>query len=316
VKRLANQLWDFVRQDFHPRTFLFILLWAAVLLSLNYSIGLEDEVIDLLPTNGLRFLGYIALYAITYFAAVYIVFVSKGRSLKLLTRKFWFISFAAIVVFAADSGFVFHQYMLDWIDPKPKLSTYLFAVLSNATEFITVAFPLLLINHFFIANRSDNLGINKREINLVPFFIVLLIISPFIFTSAFEKGLSNYYPTYQYAGAAKALGVSDWIPVSIYELFYGLNFFNVELMFRGFMVIAMINFLGRDAVLPMAVFYCSIHFGKPLAEAISSIFGGYLLGAIAFQTRSIWGGVIVHMGLAWLMEVSAFVVKKIIVFSV
>ena len=83
----------------------------------------------------------------------------------------------------------------------------------------------------------------------------------------------------------------------------------VELMFRGFFVIGMSSVLGREAVVPMAVFYCTIHFGKPEAEAISSLFGGYLLGAIAYQTRSIWGGVIVHIGLAWMMELVAFFVK-------
>jgi hypothetical protein len=76
------------------------------------------------------------------------------------------------------------------------------------------------------------------------------------------------------------------------------------------MVIGLMQLLGRSVVLPMAVFYCSLHFGKPLAEAISSLFGGYVLGALAFQTRAIWGGVIVHMGLAWMMELSAFWVKN------
>jgi hypothetical protein len=310
VKRLVHLFWDFVKQDFHLRTFIFILSWAALLLTINYSIGLEDDIIDSLPTNGLRFLGYLAFYTTTYFIAVYIVFLTKKKSLKLLNGKFWITSFVGIAIFASDSGFVFHEYILEWIDPRPKLSTYLFAVLSNASEFITIAVPLFLLNYLFITNRSENLGINKKEIDLAPFFVILLMIAPFIFISAFEKGLNNYYPTFKYASAAKALRVSEWIPVSIYELFYGFNFFTVELMFRGFMVIGLISFLGRDAVLPMAVFYCSIHFGKPLAEAISSIFGGYILGAIAFQTRSVWGGVIVHMGLAWLMEVSAFVAKS------
>ena len=312
MKRLVNLLWDFVKQDFHLRTFALILLWAAILLAVNYSIELEDDIIDTLPTNGLRFLGYLALYSSAYYTAVSLVFLSKGKPIKELPRKFWFISFAGIAIFSADSGFVFHQYILDWIDPKPKLYGYYFAVISNAMEFLTIASPLFLINYFFIANHSDNLGINKKEIDLTPFFIILLIIAPFIFFSAFEKGLNNYYPTFRYGGAAKALDVAEWIPVSIYEVFYGLDFFNVELMFRGFMVIGLITVLGRDAVLPMAVLYCSIHFGKPLAEAVSSVFGGYILGAIAYQTRAIWGGVIVHMGLAWLMELSAFMVKNLL----
>jgi len=49
-----------------------------------------------------------------------------------------------------------------------------------------------------------------------------------------------------------------------------------------------------------------LHFGKPIGEAISSIFGGYVLGVIALNTKSIVGGSIVHIGVAWLMELFAY----------
>ena len=69
--------------------------------------------------------------------------------------------------------------------------------------------------------------------------------------------------------------------------------------------------LGRHAVLPMAVIYCFLHTGKPPGEAISSIFGGYILGVIAYETKSIWGGIIVHVGIAWMMEVIGFTQKAL-----
>ena len=49
-----------------------------------------------------------------------------------------------------------------------------------------------------------------------------------------------------------------------------------------------------------------LHFGKPLGECISSVFGGYILGVIALYSRNIWGGVVLHMGVAALMELAAF----------
>ena len=54
------------------------------------------------------------------------------------------------------------------------------------------------------------------------------------------------------------------------------------------------------------LFYCTIHFGKPLGECISSFFGGLLLGIITFHTSAIWGGLIVHLGIAWLMELGGY----------
>jgi hypothetical protein len=56
----------------------------------------------------------------------------------------------------------------------------------------------------------------------------------------------------------------------------------------------------------MAAFYCTIHFGKPLGECISSYFGGMVLGVLAYRTRSILGGLIVHLGLAWMMELGGW----------
>ena len=56
----------------------------------------------------------------------------------------------------------------------------------------------------------------------------------------------------------------------------------------------------------MAAFYCTIHFGKPLGECISSFFGGLVLGVLAARTRTIYGGLIVHLGLAWLMELGGW----------
>ena len=56
----------------------------------------------------------------------------------------------------------------------------------------------------------------------------------------------------------------------------------------------------------MVVWYATIHFGRPLGETVSSLIGGYILGVLALSTRSIWGGLLIHIGVAWLMEAFAF----------
>lgn len=73
----------------------------------------------------------------------------------------------------------------------------------------------------------------------------------------------------------------------------------------------MAHLLGRGTVLPMVVVYAFLHFGKPLGECIGSIFGGYLLGILALHSRSLWGGVVLHLGVAWLMEGAAFLQLKV-----
>lgn len=132
---------------------------------------------------------------------------------------------------------------------------------------------------------------------------------PLIILASYNPAFIRQYPMYKTSAAHIYLGVPEWVTVAAYELAYGLDFVTVEYLFRGFMVLAMTQFLGRSAVITMAVVYCVLHFGKPAGEAMSSIFGGYILGVVAYETKSIWGGVIVHMGIAWMMEIVAFVRK-------
>lgn len=93
----------------------------------------------------------------------------------------------------------------------------------------------------------------------------------------------------------------------LYELVYGLDFVNIELFFRGFLILAFLKYAGARAVMPVAMFYVIIHFGKPLGESISSFFGGTLLGIITLYGRSILGGIIVHVGIAYMMEIGALI---------
>jgi hypothetical protein len=61
----------------------------------------------------------------------------------------------------------------------------------------------------------------------------------------------------------------------------------------------------------MAMFYCTIHFGKPMGECISSYFGGMLLGVVTYHTKTIFGGFMVHVGIAWLMELGGHFGKQL-----
>ena len=48
-----------------------------------------------------------------------------------------------------------------------------------------------------------------------------------------------------------------------------------------------------------------IHFSKPWLEASGAILFGLFLGVLAMRSRSIWGGVIVHIAVAASMDVVA-----------
>ncbi len=96
-----------------------------------------------------------------------------------------------------------------------------------------------------------------------------------------------------------------WIDLLIWELAYGLQFFSLEFFFRGFMLRGTAAELGSMAVLIMTIPYCMIHFGKPLPECLGSIIAGLVLGVLALDTRTIWGGVTVHVAVAWAMDLAS-----------
>ena len=90
-----------------------------------------------------------------------------------------------------------------------------------------------------------------------------------------------------------------------FELFYLISFIAVEMMFRGYLIYRMEKYLGNYVVLPMMVAYAALHFGKPLGETLGSVGGAYILGVLALKSKNIYGGIFIHMGVAFLMEVFA-----------
>lgn len=145
-------------------------------------------------------------------------------------------------------------------------------------------------------------GFSSRGLDWRPYGLMLLIMLPLLLIAAAQPDFQAVYPKIQSLGPLYNEGkLSGW-QILLYELSYGIDFLSIETFFRGFLILAFVRYMGMNAILPMACFYCGIHFGKPLGECISSYFGGLLLGIVVYNTRSIYGGLLVHLGIAWLME--------------
>lgn len=146
--------------------------------------------------------------------------------------------------------------------------------------------------------------LKSTGINWKPYLWMLLIMLPLIAAASTQPDFLAMYPKLKTITGDG--GTTLWQKL-LFELSYGTDFISIELFFRGFLILAFIKWAGKDAILPMACFYCTIHFGKPLAECISSYFGGIILGVVVYHTRSILGGLIVHLGIAWMMEVGGYI---------
>jgi membrane protease YdiL (CAAX protease family) len=73
-----------------------------------------------------------------------------------------------------------------------------------------------------------------------------------------------------------------------------LEMFAWEFFFRGWLLFGYARKFGPDAVWLQAVPFALAHLGKPEIETLSTIFGGFVFGWIAYRTRSFVYPFLIH----------------------
>ena len=303
MKKIIGYLRTQLREDFDLSSYVIAGIFLAISIIINYATDFNDNYVDAQPGMW-RVLANFAFFGFAYFVPI-VIRCAILREWSLLSAGFVFKSAFGILVLSLDSGF---PYINEWLSKVPHaIHIWLFKVTINMMSGITVLLPIALYHWFIEKNRCKTYGLGNTTFDWSPYLFMLLIMMPLIAgAAAFSEGFQHQYPMFPKTKAHEYLHVPKAFTILTYEVAYGLDFITVELLFRGFFVVGMISLLGRRAILPMATMYCYLHFGKPAGEAISSIFGGYVLGVIAYETKSIWGGITVHVGIAWMMEIAAY----------
>jgi uncharacterized protein len=73
-----------------------------------------------------------------------------------------------------------------------------------------------------------------------------------------------------------------------------LDLFGWEFFFRGFILFAFVRKFGAEALWLQAVPFALAHVGKPEIETLSTIFGGFAFGWVAYRTRSFVYPFLIH----------------------
>ena len=73
-----------------------------------------------------------------------------------------------------------------------------------------------------------------------------------------------------------------------------LDLFGWEFLFRGFILFAFVRKFGVEALWLQAVPFALAHIGKPEIETLSTIFGGFAFGWVAYRTRSFVYPFLIH----------------------
>jgi hypothetical protein len=296
-----NQFIQYIIQYFQTadrRTLVIVSFFTAILVYINYQYGL-DALIRKNNSLPVKLIAWYAVFLIA-FAVPYIVWWIFTSSRVLKDKNFLLLLFLAPAIFALKISLDFSFFKTG----NDSFNNYWNHIIYWLLLLCIIASILFIIWRLFEKEQSFY-GLTVKGINWKPYWIMLLIMVPLIALASTQADFLAVYPKLQLITVNQQAPTAWWQKI-LFELAYGSDFITIELFFRGFLILGFIKWAGKDAILPMACFYCTIHFGKPMGECISSYFGGMILGIVVYHTRSIYGGLMVHLGIAWLMELGGY----------
>ncbi len=80
-----------------------------------------------------------------------------------------------------------------------------------------------------------------------------------------------------------------------------LYMFAWEFLFRGYMLFGLERSIGKGSIFVQSIPFVLLHFGKPFLETLACIPGGFVLGYVAYKTRSFLPCFIIHFGVYVMM---------------
>ncbi len=314
-------LKDYFRNT--PRiNFLLTIVFTGTLVLMNYTVGIEGRIRALSPwplSLGVFFLFYFMVFGFAYILQTGFLLQARSilldsSSLNKMTlqwsgiprrREFLLLLLLAPLLFACKMVHWDLSFITGPVNRGP-WSRYWLILLQLPVKLLFIIGILYACRKWLDNRRGEETpgfyGLSARDFSLTPYFQILLLMAPVIALAALRPDFQHAYPKMKNVFFMDGIVHPAWPWRLLFELSYGLDFVSIELFFRGFLVLGFLKYAGRHAILPMAAFYCTIHFGKPLGECISSFFGGLVLGVIASRTRTVLGGLVVHLGVAWMME--------------
>ncbi|MCE9647443.1 MAG: CPBP family intramembrane metalloprotease [Chloroflexi bacterium] len=144
--------------------------------------------------------------------------------------------------------------------------------------------PLLLILLVF-REHPGNFGFSFGDwkLGLTYTAIGILVMAPVIYyLGSGNESMRNYYERF--------------LPGLPWTTF--LDLIGWEFLFRGLILFAYARKFGHEALWLQAVPFAIAHISKPAIETLSTVFGGFLFGWVAYRTRSFLWPFLIHWFIA------------------
>jgi membrane protease YdiL (CAAX protease family) len=183
--------------------------------------------------------------------------------------------------------------LIDWYHPLgTSLETPLPISLERAALFFAVPLATLLL----LGERPSGYGLRLGEwrIGLAVIAVLAVLVTPIILIVAGLPDFDLYYRREPADLPAALLGNAVDVAAA-------------EFLFRGFLMWTLIRVAGPMGVVLATFPFVFTHLGKPELETLSTFFGGLGFGWIAWRTRSVLYGALLH---AYLISLVVLVASR------
>lgn len=309
MRKVIKLIRKYFHEHFSFSYFVPVALFTAILIVVEYYFNIEQNYIDFEANTTKRLINYCLMYFIAFGGAYGLYIFSNKDRVLIKNPKLWAMIVYAVLLFSVRTWFYHYIHITEAYVPV-EFQTVVKKYFINLQGFIFLFIPIVIYWKIQDARNQPLYGFHYKDVTLKPYFILLLLMVPLVVGAATQPDFLETYPRANHLFLPAGRSINSLL-TAFYEVCYAADFVTTEFFFRGFLILAFARYVGPKSILPMCVFYVTIHFGKPLGETISSFFGGWILGILAYETKSIYGGVIVHLGIAMLMELVAMIAHSL-----
>ena len=291
----------FIRKDFLWGKYLFAMVLAVSIIIAQLHFHIYDLIIAPTFDDGTSMLRIPLIFIAVYFLVLIPSLAMHHELWRLRRWQVWVFPVILLTIDGAGQGFYGYVHWAEAHGVTLKDQCYL--RLLGSYMFRSVFIVLMLcVFRWLTEGRFGLFGLKRSGKYLRVYALIYVLLMPMFLMVSFTPQFLSFYPIMHIDFYDGALGWGRWQLIGLFETFYINDYIGVEGMFRGALVIGMARWLGCRAVLPMVLAYMCIHLGKPDLELCSSVIGGYILGILAWRTRHLWGGIIIHLGIALFFE--------------
>ncbi len=139
--------------------------------------------------------------------------------------------------------------------------------------------PMLIVLLIFRDNPADyGFRLGNWRVGLLLTLGGIILTGPIVWLASRNTAMVGYY--------SSQVGGLPWNTF--------IDLFGWEFFFRGFILFAYARRYGPDAIWLQAVPFALAHISKPEIETLSTIFGGFAFGWVAYRTRSFLYAFLIH----------------------